>query len=63
MIASITATDTDDVSVRMFGQPVTFVSLSIGTGSLNISVAQAQKLRDELAAALRQPLELEEVAQ
>lgn len=62
MIASITATDTDDVSVRMFSQPVTFVSLSIGTGSLNISVAQAQRLRDELAAALRQPLELEEVA-
>jgi len=62
MIASITATDTDDVSVRMFSLPVTFVSLSIGTGSLNISVAQAQRLRDELAAVLRQPLELEEVA-
>lgn len=59
MIASISAHDSDAVAVKVFKDP-RFVSVSVGTGHLVITIAQAHRIRDELAAALRQPLELEE---
>ncbi|MBU6379093.1 MAG: hypothetical protein KJS95_11250 [Gammaproteobacteria bacterium] len=61
MIASISAHDGDAVAVKVFKEPTRFVSVSVGTGHLVITIAQAHRIRDELAAALRQPLELEEV--
>jgi hypothetical protein len=60
MIASLSAHAGDAVAVKVFSDP-RFVSVTVGTGHLMITIAQAHRIRDELTAALPQPLELEEV--
>jgi hypothetical protein len=49
------------VSVRHYTGEVEFVSISVGDVTLQVSVHQADRIRDEIAAALRHPLQLEEV--
>jgi len=49
------------VSVRHYTGEVEFVSISVGDVTLQVSVHQADRIRDEIAAAFRRPLELEEV--
>lgn len=49
------------VSVRHYTGEVEFVSISVGDITLQVSVHQADRIRDEIAAAFRRPLELEEV--
>jgi hypothetical protein len=49
------------VSVRYHAGEVEFVAISVGDITLQVSVNQADRIRDEIAAAFRRPLELEEV--
>jgi hypothetical protein len=49
------------VSVRFHAGEVQFVAISVGDVTLQVSVNQADRIRDEIAAAFRRPLELEEV--
>jgi hypothetical protein len=49
------------VSVRYHAGEVEFVAISVGDITLQVSVHQADRIRDEIAAAFRRPLELEEV--
>jgi len=49
------------VSVRHYTGDVEFVCISVGDVTLQVSVHQADRIRDEIAAAFRRPLELEEV--
>jgi len=49
------------VSARYHAGEVEFVAISVGDVTLQVSVNQADRIRDEIAAAFRRPLELEEV--
>ena len=48
-------------SVRHYTGEVEFGCISVGDITLQVSVHQADRIRDEIAAAFRRPLELEEV--
>lgn len=49
------------VSVRHHTGDLEFVAISVGDVTLQVSVHQADRIRDEIAAALRHPLQTEEV--
>jgi hypothetical protein len=59
--ASITPAFDDAVVVRRYRSDVEFVAICVGGVTLSVSVYQAACIRNEIAAALRHPLELEEV--
>lgn len=49
------------VSARHYTGEVEFVAISVGDITLQVSVHQADRIRDEIAATFRQPLQTEEV--